>query len=67
MSSCARSRRAILWVDETANRSSDMWVLNPDRLSAYLAHEAQVLSTEEQHLFATHLRRMVEKQASEEL
>lgn len=52
------------WVDESANQTSDMWVLNPDRLPAYLERQPNVLSKEAQHLFATHLRRIVEEQAN---
>lgn len=54
------------WVDETANQSSDVWVLNPDRLPAYLDREPPALSKEQQHLFATHLRRIAEQQANQE-
>jgi hypothetical protein len=51
------------WIDESANQTSDTWVLNPDRLPAYLERQPNVLSKEAQHLLATHVRRIAEEQA----
>jgi hypothetical protein len=52
------------WVDESANPTSDTWVLNPDLLPTYLERQPNVLSEETQHLFATHLRRIAEQQVN---
>ncbi len=40
-------------------RSSDVWVLNPKALPTYIKNRRSIISSEDMHLFASHLRRYI--------